>query len=631
MTIEHSDIQFGEMHPVANWVVTSGGVAALGSIPVGDADIGKQAWVAGVGHYTLAATSPVVWEASSVTISSFAYNSGTGDLTITLSSGDTLQVTIPSGLSTGDVNTLIATALAALTTANVPPSTDRNYVTDAQLMVVNNTSGTNSGDETQATIKNKLGAASSGADGYITAANFTNFGAGYTHSQATGNPHGTAIADISGLSTALAGKEPTIASGTLSQYIRGDKSLATLNADAVPETASRVYLSPAQKTVATQAASSTVNGYLSSADWTKFNSKKSLPEVKSASFTAEINKAYSLGTPTATLNIQFPTGTVTGQEIITHINRAALTYTVFAVPAAGQHVAYIGAGTYQIASGYCDHVLRWVFNSSTSVWELLEIVPAGSIIDIIAFCSSVNIQSRLKFNLPTATGTYNWYTPAKNINFGDLPNVASNDGNTLIGTRTRILCGQNNVVSGTDNVVVAAMSTVLAGYNTVALVGRNATSNLVGGVSRNITQVPPATVNTQAVSTVFIARVNGAASAPLDAAAGGGVPAGSKIMGFANPAGGAVTTNGVALHTFHVVGKSVSGSTAIFSSVYRVTTSKVGGVYTIESVQQDQFFELGCTVTADFTLSGTGLLCTLTNGTAGSDIWFSADVSAIYV
>ena len=270
------------------------------------------------------------------------------------------------------------------------------------------------------------------------------------------------IARKSDVDAELSNKEPTITAGSSTQYIRGDKTLATLNADAVPETVSRVYLSPEQKTVATQAASSSQSGYLTSADWSTFNSKKSLPEVKSASFTAEINKVYSLGTPTDTLNIQFPTGTVTGQEIITHINRAALTYTVNAVPAAGQHVAYVGAGTYQIYSGFCDHILRWVFNSSNSAWELLELVPAGSITAVIAFCSSTNILSRLKLNLPTATGTYNWYIPAKNINFGDLPNVATTDSNNLSGTRNRILGGSNTTVDGTDNIAVGCTSTSLA-------------------------------------------------------------------------------------------------------------------------------------------------------------------------
>jgi len=42
------------------------------------------------------------------------------------------------------------------TTAEVDPSTDRNYVTDAELDVIQNTSGTNTGDETKTTIIDKL-------------------------------------------------------------------------------------------------------------------------------------------------------------------------------------------------------------------------------------------------------------------------------------------------------------------------------------------------------------------------------------------------------------------------------------------------------------------------------------------
>ena len=44
-----------------------------------------------------------------------------------------------------------------LTTADVAASTNKNYLTDAQQTVVNNTSNTNTGDETVTTIKSKLG------------------------------------------------------------------------------------------------------------------------------------------------------------------------------------------------------------------------------------------------------------------------------------------------------------------------------------------------------------------------------------------------------------------------------------------------------------------------------------------
>jgi uncharacterized protein (TIGR02145 family) len=52
----------------------------------------------------------------------------------------------------------LVTAGADATTADIAPSTDRNYVTDAQKAgVLSNTLGTNTGDETTSTIKTKLG------------------------------------------------------------------------------------------------------------------------------------------------------------------------------------------------------------------------------------------------------------------------------------------------------------------------------------------------------------------------------------------------------------------------------------------------------------------------------------------
>lgn len=42
------------------------------------------------------------------------------------------------------------------TTADVDPSINRNYVTDAELVVIGDTSGTNTGDETQSSIITKL-------------------------------------------------------------------------------------------------------------------------------------------------------------------------------------------------------------------------------------------------------------------------------------------------------------------------------------------------------------------------------------------------------------------------------------------------------------------------------------------
>ena len=74
MSIEHKLIPAGEQHVVANWQVAT--VPDLDNLSVTFDDIGKQAWVQGVGHFTLANSDPITWEAASSTIDSFAYNAG---------------------------------------------------------------------------------------------------------------------------------------------------------------------------------------------------------------------------------------------------------------------------------------------------------------------------------------------------------------------------------------------------------------------------------------------------------------------------------------------------------------------------------------------------------------------------
>jgi len=69
----------------------------------------------------------------------------------------------------------LITSGADATTADIADSPNRRYITDAQQTVLNNTSNTNSGDETTATIKTKLGTASSGGDGYLTSTDWTTF------------------------------------------------------------------------------------------------------------------------------------------------------------------------------------------------------------------------------------------------------------------------------------------------------------------------------------------------------------------------------------------------------------------------------------------------------------------------
>ena len=144
------------------------------------------------------------------------------------------------------------------TTANITDSTNKRFVTDANLTTIGNQSGINTGDETQSTIKTKLGAATTLVDGYLTAANFVVFNnkeaavtAGTTGQYYRGdktwqtlNKSAVGLANVDNTSdankpistatqTAINAKEATVVAGTTDQYYRGDKTWQTLDKAAV--------------------------------------------------------------------------------------------------------------------------------------------------------------------------------------------------------------------------------------------------------------------------------------------------------------------------------------------------------------------------------------------------------------
>ena len=104
MSIEHKLIPAGEQHVVANWQVAT--VPNLDNLSVTFDDIGKQAWVQGIGHFTLANSDPITWEAASAGVSSLTYTAGTKLLTITDTAGATFTATL-DGLNSAEVAALI--------------------------------------------------------------------------------------------------------------------------------------------------------------------------------------------------------------------------------------------------------------------------------------------------------------------------------------------------------------------------------------------------------------------------------------------------------------------------------------------------------------------------------------------
>jgi hypothetical protein len=180
------------------------------------------------------------------------------------------------------------------TTADISDSTNKRYVTDAQLTVLGNTSGTNTGDETNATIKTKLGAATSLADGYLTAANWSTFN----------------------------GKQNALTLGNLTEATSSVLTITGGTGAVIGGT-----------TIQVKQSSSSQSGFLSSGDWTTFNNKQgaitltttgtsgaatlvgntlNIPQYAGTTYTFSTGLTNSAGTVTANLSV----GVNNGQSVI---------------------------------------------------------------------------------------------------------------------------------------------------------------------------------------------------------------------------------------------------------------------------------------------------------------------------
>jgi hypothetical protein len=129
----------------------------------------------------------------------------------------------------------LITAGADATTADIAPSADRNYVTDAQKAgVLSNTSGTNTGDETTATIKTKLG---------ITTLSGSNTGdqtitlTGDIAGTGTGS-FATTVNTVGGVNSSTIASLPTTVSSHTSSITTNTNSIATLNTNVSANTSS---------------------------------------------------------------------------------------------------------------------------------------------------------------------------------------------------------------------------------------------------------------------------------------------------------------------------------------------------------------------------------------------------------
>ena len=157
------------------------------------------------------------------------------------------------------------------------------------------------------------------------------------------------------------------------------------------------------------AASTNVDGYLTSTDWNTFNNKQAA--------LADVITANTYGSAT-----QYPKVTVNAKGIVTGVTLQ----------------------TVEAPATFSDSAFRIQDNGDAN--KLLAFELSGIVVS------------------PAATPTVKTITiPNANVDLGNLSSIATTDSNTLSGTRNRIVGGSGNSVGGTDNIVIAAKNSTTDG------------------------------------------------------------------------------------------------------------------------------------------------------------------------
>jgi len=141
------------------------------------------------------------------TLTQTALNLKANDLALTTHTTNTSN---PHGVTKSQVGLSNVVNVNTTTTTNITDSTDKRFVTDVQRTLLNNTSGSNTGDETTSTIQSKLGVSSTTTDGYLTKEDFTTFNnkanieevTPISHTTNASNPHGVTKTQV-GLSNVV--------------------------------------------------------------------------------------------------------------------------------------------------------------------------------------------------------------------------------------------------------------------------------------------------------------------------------------------------------------------------------------------------------------------------------------------
>jgi len=287
-----------------------------------------------------------------------------------------------------------------------------------------NLSGTNTGDETNATIKTKLGAASASQDGYLTSTDWSTFNNKVPASR-TLTINGTSY-DLS------ADRSWTIVAGVSSFNTRtGAITLTSLDVtDALgftPVTNARTISTTAplsgggdltaNRTLSISQATTSTNGYLSSTDWNTFNNKQNaltnpVTGTGTANYVAKFTGSTSIGN-----SLIYDSGTNVGIGI--------------ASPSGRFHSLSTGTGSNTISG---------VFSDGSTNGNAITISNATGLSTISATYLSTSIDSALALQTTTGgvTSERIRITAAGNVGIGTTSPSATLDVNGSITSSTNV-------------------------------------------------------------------------------------------------------------------------------------------------------------------------------------------------